>query len=81
MTKEKDVKSKERPIEVKKKSIDWSNYFGIDRRKKKSVYYGRPNTRDQDEEYLLQQYYEVRVLTHLAEIANLFLFTESSLYS
>lgn len=51
--------NKERPIEVKKKSVDWSQYFGIDRRKKKSVYMARPGTQDQDDEYLLQKYYEV----------------------
>ncbi|XP_011493936.1 PREDICTED: uncharacterized protein LOC105359131 [Ceratosolen solmsi marchali] len=51
-------KTKERPIDVKKKSVDWSQYFGIDRRKKKTVYMGRPDTQDQDEEYLLQKYYE-----------------------
>ncbi|XP_003426568.1 uncharacterized protein LOC100679629 isoform X1 [Nasonia vitripennis] len=51
--------NKERPIEVKKKSVDWSEYFGIDRRKKKAVYMAKPGTQDQDDEYLLQKYYEI----------------------
>lgn len=53
-------KTKERTIDVRKKSVDWSQYFGIDRRKKKAVYMARPGTQDQDDEYLLQKYYEVR---------------------
>ncbi|XP_014608851.1 PREDICTED: uncharacterized protein LOC106789278 [Polistes canadensis] len=45
-------------IEVKKKSVDWSQYFGIDRRKKKTIFLARPDTQDQDDEWMLQRYYE-----------------------
>ncbi|XP_014218108.1 uncharacterized protein LOC106646579 [Copidosoma floridanum] len=50
---------RERSIQVRKKSVDWSQYFGIDRRKKKTVYAAKPDSRDQDNEYLLQKYYEI----------------------
>ncbi|RZF47188.1 hypothetical protein LSTR_LSTR004897 [Laodelphax striatellus] len=39
-----------KPVEVRKKSIDWSEYFGIDRRRKKSA------TDNFDDEWLLNQY-------------------------
>lgn len=56
----KDVqKNTERPIAIQKKSVDWSQYFGLDRRRKKAVYMARPDTREEDERYLLQKYYEV----------------------
>ncbi|XP_015522489.2 uncharacterized protein LOC107226248 isoform X1 [Neodiprion lecontei] len=51
-------KPREHPIEIKKKSVDWSQYFGIDRRKKKANLLARPGTQDQDDEWLLQQYYK-----------------------
>lgn len=51
-------KPREHPIEIKKKSVDWSQYFGIDRRKKKASLLARPGTQDQDDEWLLQQYYK-----------------------
>lgn len=51
-------KSKGKAIEVKKKSVDWSQYFGIDRRKKKATFLARPGTQDQDDEWMLQRYYE-----------------------
>ncbi|KAL2719284.1 stress response protein NST1 [Vespula squamosa] len=51
--------SKEKDIEVKKKSTDWSQYFGIDRRKKKTTFLARPGTQDQDDEWMLQRYYEI----------------------
>lgn len=51
--------SKGKDIEVKKKSTDWSQYFGIDRRKKKTTFLARPGTQDQDDEWMLQRYYEV----------------------
>ncbi|XP_039275003.1 uncharacterized protein LOC111059124 [Nilaparvata lugens] len=39
-----------RPVEVRKKSVDWSEYFGIDRRRKKSA------TDSFDDDWLLNQY-------------------------
>ncbi|KAF7385539.1 hypothetical protein HZH68_013969 [Vespula germanica] len=50
--------SKGKDIEMKKKSTDWSQYFGIDRRKKKTTFLARPGTQDQDDEWMLQRYYE-----------------------
>lgn len=46
-------------IEVKKKSVDWSQYFGIDRRKKKAALLARPGSQDEDDEWMLQRYYKV----------------------
>ncbi|XP_012274531.1 uncharacterized protein LOC105696547 [Orussus abietinus] len=51
-------KPKERSIKVQKKSVDWSQYFGIDRRKKKAALLARPGTQNQDYEWLLQRYYK-----------------------
>lgn len=53
--------SKEKNIEVKKKSTDWSQYFGIDRRKKKTTFSARSDTQYQDDEWMLQRYYEVYI--------------------
>ncbi|XP_066582257.1 uncharacterized protein [Prorops nasuta] len=55
---EKISKAKNKPIEMKKKSVDWSQYFGIDRRKKKSAFLAKPGSRAQDEEWLVQRYYD-----------------------
>nr|UGX04255.1 PNPL1 [Locusta migratoria] len=49
------------PLEIKKKSIDWSDYFGIDRRRKKTVP-ENVETKDAegnmiDDNWLLNQYY------------------------
>nr|XP_033334906.1 uncharacterized protein LOC117225445 isoform X4 [Megalopta genalis] len=49
---------KSKPIEVRKKSIDWSQYFGIDRRRKKSLFMPGQGTQNQDDEWMLQRYYE-----------------------
>lgn len=50
-------KPREHFIETKKKkSVDWSQYFGIDRRKKKAVLLARPGTQNQDDEWMLQWY-------------------------
>ncbi|XP_078046437.1 uncharacterized protein LOC144474915 isoform X2 [Augochlora pura] len=49
---------KPKPIEVRKKSIDWSQYFGIDRRRKKSLFMPGQGTQNQDDEWMLQRYYE-----------------------
>ncbi|XP_063993160.1 uncharacterized protein LOC135170910 [Diachasmimorpha longicaudata] len=49
--------TKERLIEVKKKSVDWSQYFGIDRRRKKAALLARPGSQEQDDEWMLQRYY------------------------
>ncbi|XP_043283662.1 uncharacterized protein [Venturia canescens] len=45
-------------LELAKKNIDWSDYFGIDRRKKKSALLARPGSQDQDDEWMLQRYYK-----------------------
>ncbi|XP_043480540.1 uncharacterized protein LOC122510157 [Leptopilina heterotoma] len=50
--------SKERPIEVKKKSVNWSDYFGIDKRKKKSTFMPKPGSQNQDDEWFLERYYK-----------------------
>ncbi|KAK0098687.1 hypothetical protein PV326_005098 [Microctonus aethiopoides] len=42
-----------------KKNIDWSEYFGIDRRRKKTELLAQPGTQDQDDEWLLQKYYTI----------------------
>lgn len=52
--------SKERPIEVKKKSVNWSDYFGIDKRKKKSTFMPKPGSQNQDDEWFLERYYKVK---------------------
>ncbi|XP_011302825.1 uncharacterized protein [Fopius arisanus] len=60
-TKEKGTKpgkTKEHLIEIKKKSVDWSQYFGIDRRRKKASLLARPGTQEQDDEWMLQRYYK-----------------------
>ena len=52
-------KQKEQSIEVKKKSVNWSDYFGIDRRRKKSTLLAKPGSQDQDDEWFLERYYKV----------------------
>ncbi|CAG9855401.1 unnamed protein product [Phyllotreta striolata] len=42
----------EKPLQIKKKSIDWSDYFGLDRRKKSS----EPD--DLDKEWLIERYHK-----------------------
>jgi hypothetical protein len=56
------------PLEIKKKSINWSEYFGIDRRRKKTGPNGSgndskatPNNHPIDDEWLLNQYYKTFV--------------------
>nr|XP_033189571.1 stress response protein NST1 [Bombus vancouverensis nearcticus] len=49
---------KSKSIEVRKKSVDWSQYFGIDRRKKKATFMVGQGTPNQDDEWMLQRYYE-----------------------
>lgn len=44
-----EIHSHDKPIKIKKKSIDWSDYFGIDKRSKKFVH-------DVNENRLKQQY-------------------------
>ena len=51
--------NKSKSIEVRKKSVDWSQYFGIDRRKKKATFTAGQGTPSQDDEWMLQRYYEV----------------------
>lgn len=51
--------TKERPIEVKKKSVNWSDYFGIDKRKKKSTFMPKPGSQNQDDNWFLERYYKV----------------------
>lgn len=50
---------KSRSIEVRKKSVDWSQYFGIDRRRKKATFMAGQGTQNQDNEWMLQRYYDV----------------------
>nr|XP_034193355.1 uncharacterized protein LOC117610271 [Osmia lignaria]XP_034193357.1 uncharacterized protein LOC117610271 [Osmia lignaria]XP_034193358.1 uncharacterized protein LOC117610271 [Osmia lignaria]XP_034193359.1 uncharacterized protein LOC117610271 [Osmia lignaria]XP_034193360.1 uncharacterized protein LOC117610271 [Osmia lignaria]XP_034193361.1 uncharacterized protein LOC117610271 [Osmia lignaria]XP_034193362.1 uncharacterized protein LOC117610271 [Osmia lignaria]XP_034193363.1 uncharacterized p len=50
--------NKSKSIEVRKKSVDWSQYFGIDRRRKKASFMAGPETQNQDDEWMLQRYYE-----------------------
>lgn len=45
-------------VQVRKKSVDWSQYFGIDRRKKKATFTAGQGTQNQDDEWMLQRYYE-----------------------
>ncbi|XP_076671181.1 uncharacterized protein LOC143370235 isoform X2 [Andrena cerasifolii] len=49
---------KSKSIEVRKKSVDWSQYFGIDRRRKKATFLAGQGTQNQDDEWMLQRYYE-----------------------
>lgn len=49
-----DHNESEKPITIKKKSIDWSNYFGIDKRKKKSVAF----VNDLNQDRLRKQYFD-----------------------
>ncbi|XP_011877808.1 PREDICTED: stress response protein NST1 [Vollenhovia emeryi] len=49
---------KSKLIQVRKKSVDWSQYFGIDRRKKKATFTAGQGTQKQDDEWMLQRYYE-----------------------
>ncbi|KAI8438880.1 hypothetical protein MSG28_011216 [Choristoneura fumiferana] len=51
---EHDHNESEKPITIKKKSIDWSNYFGIDKRKKKSVSF----VNDLNQDRLRKQYFD-----------------------
>lgn len=50
---------KSKLLQIRKKSVDWSQYFGIDRRKKKATFMAGQGTQDQDDEWMLQRYYEV----------------------
>ncbi|KAG5875311.1 hypothetical protein JTB14_022222 [Gonioctena quinquepunctata] len=47
----------EKPLQIKKKSIDWSDYFGLDRRKKSS----EPS--DLDKEWLMERYHKSIVMS------------------
>ncbi|XP_076757892.1 uncharacterized protein LOC143427546 [Xylocopa sonorina] len=49
---------KSKTIEVRKKSVDWSQYFGIDKRKKKATLVPGEGTQNQDDEWMLQRYYQ-----------------------
>lgn len=50
-----DTDEKEKPIQIKKKSIDWSDYFGLDKRKK-------PDN-NLDNEWLMERYHKAVALT------------------
>ncbi|XP_043798165.1 uncharacterized protein LOC122717810 isoform X1 [Apis laboriosa] len=50
--------NKSKSIEVRKKSVDWSQYFGIDKRRKKAALMAGQGTQNQDDEWMLQRYYE-----------------------
>lgn len=49
------VISKSEPFDVKKKSINWSDYFGLDRRKKSDA--------DLDKEWLMERYHKAVSMT------------------
>lgn len=49
------VISKSEPLDVKKKSINWSDYFGLDRRKKSDA--------DLDKEWLMERYHKAVSMT------------------
>ncbi|XP_026738938.1 uncharacterized protein LOC113501846 [Trichoplusia ni] len=51
---EHDHSDKDKPIHIKKKSIDWSDYFGIDKRSKKQVGFVNDLTQDR----LRKQYFD-----------------------
>ncbi|XP_075210430.1 uncharacterized protein LOC142317765 [Lycorma delicatula] len=55
---ESDDSSFSKPVDVKKKSIDWSDYFGIDRRRKKSL------NKNINDEWLLNQYLKAYSLSN-----------------
>lgn len=48
------VPSNTEPLQIKKKSIDWSDYFGLDRRKKND---------DLDNEWLMERYHKAMAMT------------------
>ncbi|XP_012230372.1 uncharacterized protein [Linepithema humile] len=50
--------AKSKFVQVRKKSVDWSQYFGIDRRKKKATFVAGQGSQNQDDEWMLQRYYE-----------------------
>ncbi|KAL1493239.1 hypothetical protein ABEB36_011331 [Hypothenemus hampei] len=45
-----------KPLQLKKKSIDWSDYFGLDRRKKS-------DSNDLDKEWLMERYHKAVAVT------------------
>lgn len=47
--------SKSQPLAIKKKSIDWSDYFGLDRRKK--------SEENLDNEWLMERYHKAMAIT------------------
>ncbi|KAM3967682.1 LOW QUALITY PROTEIN: uncharacterized protein ACR2FA_011235 [Aphomia sociella] len=49
-----DQEEKDKPINIKKKSIDWSDYFGIDKRSKNSL----PFVNDVTQDRLRKQYFD-----------------------
>jgi hypothetical protein len=53
--------TKSKFVQVRKKSVDWSQYFGIDRRKKKATFVAGQGSQNQDDEWMLQRYYEVHL--------------------
>lgn len=64
------IRRAETPLEIKKKSVKWSDYFGIDRRRKKTgpndiVNDSRAISRDNpiDDEWLLNQYHKTYTMS------------------
>jgi hypothetical protein len=57
------------PLDIKKKSINWSDYFGIDRRRKKTEPKGTgndsgtSNDHPVDDEWLFDQYYKAYIMS------------------
>lgn len=56
----------EKPLQVKKKSIDWSDYFGLDRRKKSE-------RNDLNKEWLIERYHKSIALPTKKRTAEVFL--------
>lgn len=56
-----------KPLNIKKKSVDWSNYFGVDKRQKKSG----PTTREQQRKNnaILDQYMQSYILQNVRNSA------------
>ncbi|XP_034943747.1 uncharacterized protein [Chelonus insularis] len=48
-------------LNKKKKDVNWSQYFGIDKRKKKTEFYGKPDTQNEDDDWFIKHYYETLV--------------------
>lgn len=68
--------NKSKSIEVRKKSVDWSQYFGIDKRRKKAALMAGQGTQNQDDEWMLQRYYEVMIISFISMFFFFFLLND-----